>query len=46
MGVWSRGSLQGPSAPFVGIARSVEVLGGQRYSFHKFMGCGLFFFSC
>lgn len=40
------GFLQGPSASFVGITRSVEVLGGQGYSFHKFMGCGLFFFSC
>lgn len=40
------GSRKGQCTSLTAITRSVEAPGGQRYSFHKFMGCGLFFFSC
>ena len=40
------GSVEGQCASLAGITLSVEVLGGQGYSFHKFMACSLFFFSC
>lgn len=40
------GSVLGQCASLAGITWSIEAIGGQGYSFHKFMGCGLFFFSC
>ena len=40
------GSMKGQCASLSGITGSIEVLGGQGYSFHKFMACSLFFFSC